>query len=106
MDLATYLDEDQYLDQAEMGHAILQHMMMDFNNSENDYIWWLTDTFSSTASDKEAGSKMTKEGFINFMKKLGVTKEKAKKAFEKFDLDKDKLLDILEQDGIWKDLMN
>ena len=40
------------------------------------------------------------------MKKLGVTKESAKKAFEKFDIDKDKWLDILEQDGIWKDLMN
>ena len=100
VDLATYLDEDQYLTDNELAWALDQYDIAD----PTDAIW-LTDTFSSTASGEDAWTAMDLESAITFGTKLGGTEEEITELFYEHDWNGDGELDLFDQDNLWMSLM-
>ena len=100
IDLATYLDEDEYLTDEELAWALGQYEIAD----PTDAIW-LTDTFSSTASGEDAWTAMDLDSAITFGTKLGGTEEEITDLFYEHDWNGDGYLDLMDQDELWMTLM-
>ena len=101
IEFLTAIDEDGVLDESELSHADsqwdkLQNICDDYNCVWN-WIYWLTDTITSTAAGNSAFQGLNEEDFLALAEKLFV-EPLGPDMFDYYDKNGDGTVDWYEQD--------